>query len=75
VLASNVGAKKKITRDVEKQTADLPKAQALVRREYRAGWEVSPRDYFVAGNSRICTRRNATTVAASCCCRAIEPFW
>jgi predicted dehydrogenase len=40
VLASNVGAGKKITWDVEKLTADLPEAQALVRRTYRAGWEV-----------------------------------
>lgn len=40
VMASNVGAGKKITWDVEKQTADLPEAQALVRRTYRAGWEV-----------------------------------
>ncbi|HEX4610871.1 MAG TPA: Gfo/Idh/MocA family oxidoreductase, partial [Urbifossiella sp.] len=40
VMASRIGAGKKITWDVEKQTADLPEAQALVRREYRAGWEV-----------------------------------
>ncbi len=40
VMASRVGAGKKIAWDAEKQTADLPEAQALVRREYRAGWEV-----------------------------------
>jgi hypothetical protein len=40
VLASNVGAGRRITWDVERQTADLPEAQALVRRQYRAGWEV-----------------------------------
>jgi predicted dehydrogenase len=40
VMASRVGAGKRITWDAERMTADLPEAQALVRREYRAGWEV-----------------------------------
>jgi predicted dehydrogenase len=40
VMASRVGAGKRFTWDVERMTADLPEAQALVRRAYRAGWEV-----------------------------------
>jgi hypothetical protein len=40
VMASRVGAGKPITWDVEKMTADLPEANALVKRDYRKGWEV-----------------------------------
>jgi predicted dehydrogenase len=40
VMASRVGAGKLITWDVEKMTADLPEANALVKRKYRKGWEV-----------------------------------
>ncbi len=40
VMASRVGAGKRITWDVEKMSADLPEANALVKRNYRKGWEV-----------------------------------
>lgn len=40
VMASRIGAGKLITWDVEKMAADLPEANALVKRDYRAGWEV-----------------------------------
>jgi predicted dehydrogenase len=40
VMASRVGAGKPITWDVEKMAADLPEANALVKRTYRKGWEV-----------------------------------
>jgi predicted dehydrogenase len=40
VMASRVGVGKPITWDVEKMTADLPEANALVKRDYRKGWEV-----------------------------------
>jgi predicted dehydrogenase len=40
VMASRIGAGKTITWDVEKMTADLPEANALVKRDYRKGWEV-----------------------------------
>ena len=40
VMASRVGAGKTITWDVEKMAADLPEANALVKRNYRKGWEV-----------------------------------
>ncbi len=40
VMASRVGTGKLITWDVEKMTADLPEANALVKRDYRKGWEV-----------------------------------
>lgn len=40
VMASRVGMGKPITWDVEKMTADLPEANALVKRTYRKGWEV-----------------------------------
>jgi predicted dehydrogenase len=40
VMASRVGAGKPITWDVEKMSADLPEANALVKRDYRKGWEV-----------------------------------
>jgi predicted dehydrogenase len=40
VMASRVGAGKPINWDVEKMTADLPEANALVKRDYRKGWEV-----------------------------------
>jgi hypothetical protein len=40
VMASRVGPGKVITWDVEKMNADLPEANALVKRNYRKGWEV-----------------------------------
>jgi predicted dehydrogenase len=40
VMASRVGAGKVINWDVEKMAADLPEANALVKRDYRKGWEV-----------------------------------
>jgi predicted dehydrogenase len=40
VMASRVGPGKTINWDVEKMTADLPEANALVKRDYRKGWEV-----------------------------------
>ena len=40
VMASRVGMGKLITWDVEKMAADLPEANALVKRTYRKGWEV-----------------------------------
>jgi predicted dehydrogenase len=40
VMASRVGPGKTITWDVEKMTADVPEANALVKRSYRKGWEV-----------------------------------
>lgn len=40
VMASRVGAGKPIAWDVEKMTADLPEANALVKRAHRKGWEV-----------------------------------
>jgi hypothetical protein len=40
VMASRVGPGKPINWDVEKMTADVPEAQAMVKRDYRKGWEV-----------------------------------
>jgi hypothetical protein len=40
VMASRVGAGKRIEWDVAKMAADLPAANELVRRTYRKGWEV-----------------------------------
>lgn len=40
VMASRVGPGKVITWDAEKMTADLPEANALVKRKYRKGWGV-----------------------------------
>jgi predicted dehydrogenase len=40
VMASRVGAGKPITWDVEKMSANVPEANALVKRNYRKGWEV-----------------------------------
>jgi len=40
VMASRVGTGKVISWDVEKMSADLPEANALIKRDYRKGWEV-----------------------------------
>lgn len=40
VMASRVGTGKVISWDVEKISADLPEANALIKRDYRKGWEV-----------------------------------
>jgi predicted dehydrogenase len=40
VMASRVGPGKVITWDVEKMAANLPEANALIKRDYRTGWEV-----------------------------------
>lgn len=40
VMASRVGPGKVITWDVDKMAADMPEANALVKRNYRKGWEV-----------------------------------
>jgi predicted dehydrogenase len=40
VMASRIGPNKPIEWNVEKMTANLPEANALVKRTYRKGWEV-----------------------------------
>ena len=40
VMASRIGPGKPITWDVERMAADVPEANAMVKRNYRKGWEV-----------------------------------